>query len=90
MHKIETKVTAAQLVRSIARNNGNNYIVYNDRIKTGRSIKVCGWRKMQVSVAKEMLISLGYKVKIREIKYNYKTAYRQNKTVYRIHVYQNQ
>jgi hypothetical protein len=66
------KPTAAQLVRSLAKFKGDNTFrrIYNDRIKFGRSIKVCGWKKENYEQAKFLLETHGYTVKIRTIKYD--------------------
>jgi hypothetical protein len=64
---MNTKPTAAQLVRILVKVKGDRTWVYNDKLRTGRSIKVCGWKRKDAELAKAVLETHGYKVKIRTI-----------------------
>lgn len=59
------KVPAIKIVRAInVLRKGGRGTVFNDRIRTGRSIKVWGWREQDYSAAMQALIDAGYRVEL--------------------------
>ena len=56
---------AMQYVRALA---GGGVVIYNDKIKNGRSFKVWGWTKADYDSAATALFIAGFTVKVRTSK----------------------
>jgi hypothetical protein len=59
-----TRSKSAKIVRALMTVTGKGHTLFNDRTKTGRSIKVWGWKQEHYEVAMQALAKQGIPSKL--------------------------